>query len=276
MIYEDRESKTLEFKQKPPKYAHLIKTCVAFANGSGGDIILGIEDGTRRIMGLAATEIEDFLEGFPGAVHEAVTPSLIPDVFVRNVQGDNLLVVKIYPGMKKPYFVISEGSRKGVYIRIGASTRRAADDYIEELLREQSRVGFDHQTCEATSEDLAPDLLKQVYSKRLDQSFMSAEQIMAHGYDGKLRPTRAALLMFSHNPDRYVPESMIICTHFKGNAGRDIVQTREIRGSIQDLVDDAANLVDEWTKRDFRLQGSRLKVSPRFRSRPSGKQSSML
>ena len=258
-VYEDRESKILEFKEKSPKYSSLIKTCVAFANGSGGEIILGIEDGTRKIIGLGNQEIDEILEGFPGALHEAVTPSLIPDVFARNIKGLSVAVVKIYPGMKKPYFVKSEGSKKGVYIRIGASTRQATDDYIEDLLREQSRIGFDHQTCEASTEALAPELLKQVYVKRMNQNFMVEEQILGHGHNGQVRPTRAALLMFSHNPDRYIPEALIICTHFKGDTGRDIIQTREIRGSIPEIVDIAVSLIGEWTERNFKLRGARLK-----------------
>lgn len=51
-IYPERESKILEFKAQLPHLAHLVKTCVAFANNAGGKLIIGVEDGTRKIVGV--------------------------------------------------------------------------------------------------------------------------------------------------------------------------------------------------------------------------------
>ena len=44
MIYPERESKSLEFKAQLPNFKDVIKTCVAFANSVGGELIIGIED----------------------------------------------------------------------------------------------------------------------------------------------------------------------------------------------------------------------------------------
>lgn len=35
-----------------PTFSQLIKTCIAFANGVGGKIIIGVEDKTREIIGI--------------------------------------------------------------------------------------------------------------------------------------------------------------------------------------------------------------------------------
>ena len=51
-IHPENESRSLEFKSKLPKFQSLIKTCIAFANGSGGRVMIGIEDNTRRIIGI--------------------------------------------------------------------------------------------------------------------------------------------------------------------------------------------------------------------------------
>ena len=38
IVYAERESKTLEFKSILPDFGKLIKTCIAFANGVGGEL----------------------------------------------------------------------------------------------------------------------------------------------------------------------------------------------------------------------------------------------
>ncbi len=47
-----RESKNLEFKAILPPFNTLIKTCVAFANGFGGQIVIGVDDKSRQIWEL--------------------------------------------------------------------------------------------------------------------------------------------------------------------------------------------------------------------------------
>jgi predicted HTH transcriptional regulator len=48
IIYSERESKTLELKSTVVKLDGIIKTPIAFANGVGGKIIIGVEDKTRQ------------------------------------------------------------------------------------------------------------------------------------------------------------------------------------------------------------------------------------
>lgn len=49
--YMNGENKCLEFKVAlPSKAEHYVKTVVAFANGNGGKIVVGIDDKTKQIV----------------------------------------------------------------------------------------------------------------------------------------------------------------------------------------------------------------------------------
>ena len=59
------ESKNVEFKvQRPEKSIKYMKTVIAFANGKGGQIIFGIDDKTRNIVGIPEEEQEKIFGEF--------------------------------------------------------------------------------------------------------------------------------------------------------------------------------------------------------------------
>lgn len=64
------ESKTLEFKQQLPKGEQLAKTLIAFANTSGGKLIVGVND-ERQIVGIKTYEIP------MAAIREALINAII-------------------------------------------------------------------------------------------------------------------------------------------------------------------------------------------------------
>ena len=47
------EGKTLEFKRDLSSPKNILKTIVAFANTAGGCIVIGVEDGSREILGVS-------------------------------------------------------------------------------------------------------------------------------------------------------------------------------------------------------------------------------
>ena len=47
-----REGKTLEYKRDLSTPDGLLRTLVAFANTAGGVLVVGVEDGTRHVIGI--------------------------------------------------------------------------------------------------------------------------------------------------------------------------------------------------------------------------------
>lgn len=124
MIYPDIESRHLEFKSSLPALTQLIKTCVAFANGVGGKIIIGVEDETRKIIGINESIRRDVYERFPNSLYDSTEPKLIAEIYEKNFGANNVIIIDMSSVLKKPAYIKKEGITKGVYLRAGSSTRR--------------------------------------------------------------------------------------------------------------------------------------------------------
>lgn len=52
------ESKNIEYKEMVPEDSQkYMKSVVAFANGDGGRIVFGIEDGTMQVVGIPQSDL---------------------------------------------------------------------------------------------------------------------------------------------------------------------------------------------------------------------------
>ncbi len=255
--YPERESKVLEFKSILKKFDNIIKTSVAFANGVGGKIIVGIEDKTKNLIGIDDKLRDRIYDDFPNSLYDSTSPNLIPQIYEQRIIDQVVLVIEIPPSLKKPCFLRSEGLPKGVYIRIGSSTRRANDEYIEELMRENRRLSYDEQAIQTELESLSNELLTEHYKKIAMPSLLE-DKIIARSVTNHevFYPTVAGIMLFAPSPDHFIPEAHILCTRFAGTEGRDIIQTEEIQGPISKQIDVSFNLVASWLKRDYRLEGA--------------------
>lgn len=77
-IFMQEEGKTLEFKKDVSSLNGIIKSVVAFANTAGGLIVVGVEDATKKIIGIT-DPLEDEMR-IINKIAESVTPSLRPTI----------------------------------------------------------------------------------------------------------------------------------------------------------------------------------------------------
>ena len=72
------EGRTLEFKkQAPEKLDNLLRTVTAFSNGSGGEILIGVDD-NRKLIGIDQDPFE-LEERLASSIHDRISP--VPGVF---------------------------------------------------------------------------------------------------------------------------------------------------------------------------------------------------
>lgn len=142
------ESASLEFKEFRPKNSlKFTKTVVAFANGRGGRILFGVEDGSGIVKGIDNTIVQKEMDVIADTIANCCTPAVSPEITLANVEGKSVIVVNVRGGLKTPYYVRKLGIRKGTFQRVGATTREVEEYTLKSLILDGENQSFDRQVA---------------------------------------------------------------------------------------------------------------------------------
>jgi predicted HTH transcriptional regulator len=251
------EGKTLEFKGELVSAEPFLKTVVAFANTAGGVVVFGVEDRTRRVLGVADPLA---LEGdLTNLVSDAIRPRLLPDIEILPWRKTYLVAVQIYPSPSRPHYLKSLGLEQGVFVRVGSSNRRADRVMLEELRRLAQSAGFDEQPLveldsealdfRAASEFFAP--VRRLTPRDLLILGMAVE------YQGQIRPTTGGMLLFGKDRPRWFPDAYLQVGRFRGTDRTEILDTAEIRSHLPQAVEQALDFVRQQESKGIEIHGAR-------------------
>ena len=137
------EGKTLEFKRDLSSPDGALKAIVAFANTSGGVVVVGVEDGTKKVKGVRDVLAEE--ERLANLIADSISPKLVPSMEVMPWRKTQVLAVEIYPSPNRPHYLNRLGPAEGVFVRVGSTNRRADSFLIEEMRRYNQVSSFDEQ-----------------------------------------------------------------------------------------------------------------------------------
>ena len=263
------ESENVEFKSEiPAKSEKYMKTVVAFANGKGGKLVFGVENGTWTVTGFSKEEVFQKMDAITNAIFDSCEPKITPNIAVQEIDGKAIIVVEIIPGMQRPYYIKSQGIMDGTYIRVAGTTRHAERYRVQELIMEGTNRSFDQMEREQTvSEEEIAAFCEKMYQHalKLTETDTAREQIQKVGKnqllswkllverDGAYHPTNGYLLLNGDTAE--FPDAAIQCAVFKGTV-RDIFITRkEFTGAIYEQIEDAYNFVLQHIDLGSRIEG---------------------
>ena len=113
------ESSKVQFKERMPHIESMAHEMVAFSNSDGGMIIFGVNDKTGDLNGLNFSEIASINSQLANIASNNILPPISVSSETVSVNGNNLVVVEIPKGTRKPYKDL-EG---GFYMRNGATAQ---------------------------------------------------------------------------------------------------------------------------------------------------------
>lgn len=263
------ESKNVEFKvQRPDKSIKYMKFVVAFANGKGGQIVFGVDDKTREVVGIPEEQVFQEIDAITNAISDSCEPTIIPDVYLQNMDGKTVIVAEISAGRQKPYYIKSDGLENGVYIRVSGTTRPADRDMSRELYYECDGRSYDsvirtdltvtdeeiqklcRQMKEVALANSKSDLQRESV-KNVTKNVLISWGILKAGDDGKIYPTNAYVYLTGQDSFH----SVIQCGVFKGTTRSVFVDKRDYDGPLWEQVDNAFKFVLRNIRLGSKLEG---------------------
>lgn len=229
------ESKTLEFKQQLPKGQQFAKTLIAFANSSGGKLIVGVTD-DRQLIGIQ-DDIFELQDKITSMIYELCAPQLAAQIYIENIDGVELLVVEVARGILFPYYLKSVGREQGTYIRLGASNRVASPEHIQQLELQRLNISFD-----ALANYQYP--LEKLDLTVLEAAFKAADKTLT------LEKMLNLKLVIEEQGQRYASHGLLIllgqyehvmtqCARFKGTNMSVFLDRKEYTGDLFSQIEQA-------------------------------------
>ncbi len=265
MLQEDirgGESVSVEFKRElPAKDKKVMKTFVAFANGAGGKVIFGVEDATAEIVGVPDDDRARLQDAVTDMISDSCTPQIYPSFYWQVLEGKSLLVVEVPASPQCPYYIKSEGPEKGVYVRVGATTRRAGPEKVRELqLKGQNRTYdsiVEHAVSAATQSEIET-LCREIgeYAGSVDKP-VGPSQLLGWGLlkkEGRRYSPSNAFRLLTGNSIHF---SGIQCAVFQGVERVNFLDRKEFSGPVYEQLENAQRFLMQYLRCAAVIEGFR-------------------
>ncbi len=209
------EGYTLEFKES--LNSSIGKEICAFANASGGTILLGVKD-NGSIKGYR-------LNNTDSSKIQNIVRNMDPSFNVMVEQVSDIVIVYVSEGKEKPYAVNGH-----FYLRIGSNSQQLKRDEIRAFFQKENIIRFD---CKANIDfvfksDFDDKAFKYFIIKaRIDSNLPKYHILNNLGLitDGKIN--NAAVLLFSHNISKFFLNSIISCVLYETTTKTKIIDSAD-------------------------------------------------
>ncbi len=248
---------TLEEK-KPKSW---LKSVSAFANGSGGSLFFGVDNG-GCVKGL--DDVQHVCEAISSRIRDYMDP--LPEVeMIPHIIADKLhiLQLKVKTGSYTPYYYIGDGQRVA-FVRVGDESVPASAEQMMRLVLKGSNKTYDSLHTDYKAEDYSFTILANTFKNRTNQEW-DKKYLLSFGLvtsTGNL--TNAGALFADDSP---LSQSRLYCTRWDGKDKGDAINDAEFTGNVLMLLREAMNFVKSNTKRGWEKLPDGRKNKPEYAER---------
>ena len=248
----------LMLEEKKPK--SWLKSVSAFANGLGGSLFFGI-DNDGIIKGLV--DVQPVCEAISIKIRDYLDP--LPDVEIipHNVEGVQILQLKVNAGHYTPYYYVGDGQRVA-FVRMGDESIPATDEDMKRLVLKGTNRSYDSLQSNTLVEKSSFVILANAFEDKVGQQFHK-KYLKSFGLitdDGWL--TNAGELF---SDDCHLIQSRLYCTRWDGLEKDDAINDAEFKGNILLLLREAMNFVKSNTKKGWEKLPDGRKNKPEYAER---------
>ncbi len=237
-LYHQGQNETVAFEIESVAQNRLAESFAAFANATGGILLLGIDPHSGAIRGVrdADTAIDKVL----AAGLRCEPPLILPRPESVTLEDKMLLFVEVPTGLPHAY-----GLRGKFLARVGKKNTALGPRQLRQLLRERGEANFEALPAPgATLDDLDDALVQQYAAAFLGEASVKKDAILDLLYrrgclakDGNtLRPTTSGYLLFGKEPQRIFPSAEILLACYAGKQMDDAFMREIVRGPLSNQV----------------------------------------
>ncbi len=256
------ETSTLELKVNPPRPGELAERICGLANARGGYIVMGVEDSTLAIKGVA--NIGDAFDVILRAARQ-VNPTIElvpPEPEVYLLDGKKLIVSYI-PQSEGPVY-----QSGGVcWQRHGTHTVRMSVEEILKAANDRGRVSWEMKVADAAEWADIDETKVDAYLRRrqdryrYDSRYANLTEVLVgmrcgKMVDGQFKPTNCGLLFFGKDPQMHLPHTEVVCVVYRDAYGiGSYIDRKNIIGTFQELIDQVAAFVNLYIPVGAKIEG---------------------
>ncbi|MCT8976374.1 putative DNA binding domain-containing protein [Clostridium sp. CX1] len=256
------EGPKLDFKQSiqietDSGRRELAKDICAIANSKGGRgyLIIGIEDKTKKVIGIEDFELSE--EKIQQIVSSRIDPPIPISLEVIEFQNKKVAIINVYDGPQKPYQLRDNGA---FYVRRGSTNDTMRKQEIVSALQENFMLNAELCPIPGSNLSCIDNTLvdKYFFSQgiKVDDDnrvglMESASIIYMDKDSGKYMVTLGGLLVFCKNNSIYVPHNMIkIINKVNTNFDNTIV----IHGDLLTMLNSSEKLLRDILVKSYPVE----------------------
>lgn len=245
-------------EEKKPK--SWLKSISAFANGQGGSLFFGIDDNgeiiglddVQHVSQVISTRIRDLMDPLPDV-------ELIP----LEVEGKEILQVKVSSGHYTPYYYIGDGQRLA-FIRVGDESLPATAEQMVRLVLKGSNKTYDSLLTDYKADENTFIILANTFKSRINQEW-DKKFLLSFGLVANTGVLTNAGALFADDCPLW--QSRLYCTRWDGKDKSDAINDAEFTGNILLLLREAMNFVKSNTKKGWEKLPDGRKNKPEYAER---------
>lgn len=253
------ELKAVSFRGEKISGPHpdgLADEIAAFANSSGGVLVLGIDENSKKPHGMSIKQLTTLEHWLLNICSDRIKPPPICRIEkweLLDAAGNPAPILKV----DIPRSLYVHESPNGHFHRIGSSKRKMSTDYIIRLGQQRSQtriIRFDEQpVVQAPIEALDSALCERFRTPRTRDegiNFLGKLGIIALDDEGSPHPSVSGILMACREPRDWMPNAFVQAVAYRGTspADRDSgipyqLDARDISGPLDEQIRETCRFV---------------------------------
>lgn len=249
MLLSKEEGPKLDFKLKlildtESSKKELAKDICAIANSRGGRgyILFGIEDKTKKVIGINKEEFDE--EQIQQVVSTRIVPPVPISVEVISLYDKSIGVIIIYSTEQKPHQIRETGS---FYIRRGSTTDIMHKEEIASMMQDNGLISYELlPVIKASLKDLDEEKIKAFLINsnlppEVNKDILASTGIITIEKEtGEHHPSCGGMLLFGKFPQNFLPHSLI---KIHNNINLAYPQNFIAYGTLIEMLDSACNFI---------------------------------